>query len=112
MDVLKAIAALEELGIELTPEQQEAMAAHKTAAMYEEAEKVFARKLTEFVLGEKRSEKRAEDWTRDMFALAGRVAVNIIGSNVGRGRGEVHEKMFRIETPSGSLKVSLTTDPE
>lgn len=101
-DILKALAVLAESGIELTPEQETALAEFKSNAMREAAVKILAKKV---------GDKNASDWTTEMFTLAENVSLQVEGANVGRGRGEVHEKMFRIETPHGSLKVSLTTEP-
>lgn len=100
-DVVAALETLRELGLELTPEQENALAEHTANALREEAEKVFSRKLSD--AGD------PEAWTDEMFALAEHISVSIVGENVGRGRGEVFERMFRVETPHGSLKVSLTT---
>lgn len=100
-DILKALAVLAESGIELTAEQETALAEFKSTAMRDAATKVFTSKGV----------PDPEDWTDEMFSVALRVSEDVKGANVGRGRGEVHEKMFRIETPHGSLKVSLTTEP-
>ena len=105
-DILKALATLAESGIKLTKEQTAALEEFKATAMREAAEKVFERKLSADALNS------AGGWTEEMFDLANSVSSEIVGENVGRGRGEVHEKMFRIETPAGSLKVSLTTPVE
>ena len=109
MDVLKALAVLADSGITLSEEQEAALAEFKSATMREEAEKVFARKVN---APEKTKKSAQEKWMNLSFKLAQDVANEIIGANVGRGRGEVHEQMFRIETPSGSLKVSLTNEPK
>lgn len=108
-DILKALAVLAESGIELTQEQETALAEFKSSAMREAATKVLVGKMDTPDKGE--AEDMGADWTSEMFALAANVSEWVKGSNVGRGRGEVHEKMFRIETPDGSLKVSLTTEP-
>jgi hypothetical protein len=109
MDVPKALAVLAESGIELTDDQANALAEFKSQTMRDEAEKVFVRKLRGD--NDKQNAQRAVSWTKKMFDLADDISGAIVGANVGRGRGEVHEQMFRIETPSGSLKVSLTNEP-
>lgn len=105
-DVMKALATLRESGLKLTEEQETALEEFTSQALRSEAEKVFDRK-TVADAGESSS-----DWTEYVFDLASRISYAIDGENVGRGRGEVHEKMFRVETPHGSLKVSLTTPTE
>lgn len=102
-DILKALAVLSESGIKLTSEQETALANFKSQAMRDAAETILSGKV-----GDKRL---AGKWVTRMFDLAGDISAQVKGANVGRGRGEVHEKMFRIETPHGSLKVSLTTEP-
>lgn len=104
-DILKALAVLAESGITLTKEQTSALESFKSEAMREAAEKVMSKKLS------KNAGESAADWTHMAFNWAQMVSDDFEGANVGRGRGEVHEKMFRIETPHGSLKVSLTTEP-
>jgi len=101
-EVMRALATLRESGLELTPEQSAALEEFQAQSLRSEAEKVFERKTKE-------SGDTPSVWVESAFDLAEAVSNGIDGENVGRGRGEVHEKMFRVETPHGSLKVSLTT---
>lgn len=103
MDVQKALAFLAESGIELTAEQQASLAEFKSSAMKDSAVEYMDGKLIE--------EADTTEWVENMFALAEKVSVEVNGANVGRGRGEVHEHSFRFDTPNGTLKVSLTTEP-
>lgn len=103
-DVMKALATLRESGLKLTKEQESALEEFTSQALRTEAEKVFERKTG--------VSPEDSTWVDEMFALAESIRDQIEGENVGRGRGEVHEKMFRVETPYGSLKVSLTTPVE
>lgn len=103
---MAALATLRESGLTLTPEQETALEEFTAQAMTSEAEKVFERKTIED------REFTPAEWTHRMFELAVDVSRDISGENVGRGRGEVHEQVFRIETPNGSLKVSLTRPTE
>lgn len=105
-NVMAALATLRESGLQLTPEQENALEEFTAQAMHAEAKKIFERKLIEG------DEKYANAWVDRTFDLASLVADAITGENVGRGRGEVHEQVFRVETPSGSLKVSLTRPSE
>lgn len=99
-DALAALANAE--GFKLTDKQREMVEAAARNEMIEAAEKVFDRKLRD------EFKSTAGDFASDMFDLSERVADQVAGEKVGRGRGEVFEQMFRIETPHGSLKVSLT----
>lgn len=102
MDVLKALAVLAEQGIELSEEQTNALEELKMSAMRENALSIMEKKVS----GD------AEQWVDEMFALAAGIFDGIEGKTVGRGRGEVFERVFRIDTPHGALKVSLTNGEE
>lgn len=102
MDVLKALAVLAEQGIELSEDQTAALEELKMSAMRENALAVMEKKVS----GD------AMQWCEEMFDLAAAIFDGIEGKIVGRGRGEVFERVFRIETPHGSLKVSLTNGEE
>lgn len=106
MDVLKALSVLAESGIELTEEQANALATFKSETMKSEAAKVFERKLFD------PSKKNIDKWVALSHKFAADVNDGIIGANANRGRGVVHERMFRVDTEFGSLKVSLTTEAE
>lgn len=118
-EVLKALEVLAASGIVLTDEQAESLAEFKSSAMTSAAVEIFGRKVeVPRQDGESdedydaRKSGELETWATDMFALAARIRSEITGDKVGRGRGEVFERMFRIETPDGSLKVSLTESTE
>lgn len=105
-NVMAALATLRESGLQLTEEQENALEEFTAQAMTSEAVKVFDRKLIpDSVLN-------STEWATRVFDWASEVETQITGENVGRGRGEVHEQVFRVETPSGSLKVSLTRPVE
>lgn len=104
MDVLKALAVLAESGIELTKSQQTALDEFKSATMKAKAIETFDKKLIESA--------DSEEWVADSFALAANVFDMVHDKNVGRGRGEVNERVFTVDTPHGTLKVSLTNSVE
>jgi hypothetical protein len=100
MDVQKALAVLLESGIELTKAQTAALAEFKAATLRDAAIAKFDKALIQSA--------DSSEWTTDMFTLAEKFASECEGENKGRGRGDVHERVFSIDTPSGLLKVSLT----
>lgn len=109
MDVLKALAVLADSGIELSDEQRESLKVFKASAMREAATKILDRK----VIGDDETHGESVDaWVSNMFDLADSMSNEIKGSTVGRGRGEVFERVFRIDTPAGTLKVSLTGESD
>lgn len=104
VSIARALEVLAESGIALTPKQQDALAEFKSAAMHDDALKVFQSKTA--------TEEIAESWVEKSFNLAEDMSDCFASKVVGRGRGEVSERVFRVETPYGSLKVSLTNETE
>ena len=96
------LAELAELGIELSEDQRKKVEEHKVTLMRDAAGEIIGRKLS------KKTDKAVKDWTTKSFDFAAGMASDLEGAKVGRGRGEVFERVFRIETPSGTFKVSLT----
>lgn len=119
IDVLKAIESLQALGVELTDEQKQAVADAKKKAYVEKARVIFGRKVSlpkneneTDKAHANRTGKAADSWTSDMLSLAERMTREIHGETSNVGRGQAFKRMFRIETPSGSLKVELSTEAE
>ena len=109
VSVLDALAALESLGVSLSPEQVEAIETAKEKAMTDAAAKVFTNKLTD--VDPKRSKMTQEEWVSEWVTRMFRLASDMRGvKSISRqqGRGSIVERMFAIETPHGKLKVSLT----
>lgn len=96
------LAELADLGIELTDDQRRKVEEHKVTLQREAAGEIIGRKLS------KKTDKSVESWTTKSFDFAAGMARDFEGAKVGRGRGEVFERVFRVETPSGTFKVSLT----
>lgn len=101
-----ALAALADAGIELDEEQTALLGQFKTVKMRESASEVIGRKLTE------NNKKNRDEWVKRSFDFAESMAENFTANKVGRGRGEVMERVFRIDTPHGTFKVSLSESPE
>ena len=97
-----ALDLFEAQGIKVTKEMREAAAEAQENEMREAAETIFDRKLYTS------TPEATKEWTALSFGLAKSMDSEITGEKVGRGRGEVYERMFRVETVYGSLKVSLT----
>ena len=104
VSIEKALALLAESGIELTAEQTKALADARQKEMIGDARAIVSKKVNEGT--------DAKKWTDRLFAFAEDFASDFAGQTVGRGRGEVFEQMVRIATPYGSLKVSLTNEPD
>lgn len=104
MDVLKALAVLEESGIKLSRAQEDSLREFKAQTMTDNAVKYIDGKVHENV--------DSTAFVAESFRLAEAFSTEVKGNNVGRGRGEVHEKVVRFDTPSGTLKISLTTEPQ
>jgi hypothetical protein len=104
-DILTALAALESLGVSLTPEQLASIEDAKGKAMHGAAEKVFKAKLTDAAGDD------ASVWVDRMFDLANEME-QVKAITRQQGRGSITERMFAIDTPNGRLKVSLSETVE
>jgi hypothetical protein len=104
-DIFKALAVLAESGITLTKEQQKSLDDFKAATLKAKAIEVFDKKGIDGVAD-------SSEWVEWSFGTAALVFDQIVDKNVGRGRGEVNERVFTVETPHGTLKVSLTNSTE
>lgn len=100
-----ALEMFESQGVKVTKEMRDALKTAQQTEMFDAAKAVFDRKCLSI------ENVDATIWVERSFELAERIENQIAGENVGRGRGMVFERVFRVETPSGTLKVSLTTEP-
>lgn len=112
VSILQALAALKESGVTLTDEQEASLETFKTQQMRAGIETVLDRKLT---VPESETKKqrtaRVNEWTDRVLSLALAFSTDVQANNQNRGRGERSVRMFRVETPEGSLKIELSTDP-